>query len=368
MDDVYRLILSTSMSGIIWGANTVVVSLYLLSLHYSPLLIGVLFTLSILVSSVEGFIFSILGDLYGRKKFALLSRGLSAVFIFLFYLKFVYAYIFMVGWGSGSLISAIIADKAKNLERVYSYQTSLNILFSVLGSSLPLFLSYSQIFLLEFVVSLISFSLLFTVREDYKGGGKIKLIKLINVIKLSSLPTISKFLPEALIGFGAGLILPLMSLWLRLRFYVTASDISPVFMSSQLTLALAVIYSSKLSEKLGMVKTIVYTHVVATLLLFVLPFSPTFFVASVIYVLRNALMNMASPVFNALVMSLIPRDERSRASSLIQLIDSLPRAFAPSLGGYLFNKGNLVLPFLITGALYFTSTIVFYSLFRNVKR
>ncbi|QGR19712.1 MFS transporter [Stygiolobus azoricus] len=363
MDDVYRLILSTSMSGIIWGANTVVVSLYLLSLHYSPLFIGVLFTLSILVSSVEGFIFSILGDLYGRKKFALLSRGLSAVFIFLFYLKFVYAYIFMVGWGSGSLISAIIADKAKNLERVYSYQTSLNILFSVLGSSLPLFLSYSQIFLLEFVVSLISFSLLFTVREDYKG--KIKLINLINVIKLSSLPTISKFLPEALIGFGAGLILPLMSLWFRLRFYVTASDISPVFMSSQLTLALAVIYSSKLSEKLGMVKTIVYTHVVATLLLFVLPFSPTFFVASVIYVLRNALMNMASPV---LVMSLIPRDERSRASSLIQLIDSLPRAFAPSLGGYLFNKGNLVLPFLITGALYFTSTIVFYSLFRNVKR
>jgi MFS family permease len=359
MDDVYRLILSTSMSGVIWGANTVVVSLYLLSLHYSPLFIGALFTLSILVSSIEGFIFSILGDLYGRKKFALLSRGLSAVFILLFYLKFVYAYIFMVGWGSGALISAILADKAKNLERVYSYQTSLNILFSVIGSSLPLYLNYGEIFLLEFAVSITSFSLLLTVREDYKGGGK---------IKLSSLPTIGKFLPEALIGFGAGLILPLMSLWFRLRFHVTASNISPVFMASELTLALAVIYSSRLSDKLGMVKTIVYTHVLAILLLFVLPFTPTFFEASVVYVLRNALMNMASPVFNALVMSLIPRDERSRASSLIQLIDSLPRAFAPSIGGYLFNEGNLVLPFLITGALYFTSTIVFYNLFRNVKR
>ena len=350
MDDVYRLILSTSMSGVIWGANTIVVSLYLLSLHYSPLFIGALFTLSILVSSIEGFIFSILGDLYGRKKFALLSRGLSAVFILLFYLKFVYAYNFMVGWGSGALISAILADKAKNLERVYSYQTSLNILFSVIGSSLPLYLNYGEIFLLEFAVSITSFSLLLTVREDYKGGGK---------IKLSSLPTVGKFLPEALIGFGAGLILPLMSLWFRLRFHVTASNISPVFMASELTLALAVIYSSRLSDKLGMVKTIVYTHVLAILLLFVLPFSPTFFEASVVYVLRNALMNMASPVFNALVMSLIPRDERSRANSLIQLVDSLPRAFAPSIGGYLFNEGNLFPPFLITGALYFTSTIVF---------
>jgi hypothetical protein len=41
-----------------------------------------------------------------------------------------------------------------------------------------------------------------------------------------------------------------------------------------------------------MVKTIVYTHVLAILLLFVLPFTPTFFEASVVYVLRNALMNM----------------------------------------------------------------------------
>ncbi|MFP3202377.1 MAG: MFS transporter [Sulfolobus sp.] len=358
MDEVYRLILSTSISGIIWGANTIVVSLYLLSLHFSPLFIGVLFTSAILVSSIEGFIFSILGDLYGRKKFALLSRGLSAIFIFLFYLKFVYAYIFMLGWGSGALISAILADKAKRLERIYSYQTALSIVFSVIGSSLPLFLNYSEIFLLEFLVSLISFSLLLTIREEYRGGGK---------VKLSSLPTIWKFLPEALIGFGAGLILPLMSLWYRLRFNVTASQLSPVFMASELTLALAVIYSSWLAEKLGRVKTIVYTHVLAIILLFVLPFSPTFFIASVIYVLRNALMNMASPVFNALVMSLIPRDERSRAGSLIQLIDSIPRAFAPTFGGYLFNEGNLILPFLITGMLYSASTIVFYTLFRNVK-
>ena len=358
MDEVYRLIIATSIGGIIWGANTIVVSLYLLSLHYSPLFIGLLLTSAILISSIEGFIFSLLGDLYGRKKFALLSRGISSIFIFLFYLKFVYAYIFMTGWGSGALISAILADKARRLERVYSYQTSLNILFSVIGSSLPLFLNYSEIFLLEFFISLISFSLLLTVKEDYKGGGK---------VKLSSLPTVGKFLPEALIGFGAGLILPLMSLWYRLRFNVTASELSPVFMASELTLALAVIYSSRLAERLGRVKTIVYTHAIAIALLFILPFSPTFFIASIIYVLRNSLMNMASPVFNALVMSLIPRDERSRASSLIQLIDSIPRAFAPSLGGYLFNEGNLVLPFLITGTLYSASTIVFYTLFRNVK-
>ena len=102
-------------------------------------------------------------------------------------------------------------------------------------------------------------------------------------------------------------------------FHVTASNISPVFMASELTLALAVIYSSRLSDKLGMVKTIVYTYVLAILMLFVLPFTLTFFEASVVYVLKNALMNMASPVFNALIMSLIPRDERSRANSLIQL-------------------------------------------------
>jgi len=95
------------------------------------------------------------------------------------------------------------------------------------------------------------------------------------------------------------------------------------------TLALAVLGVPRLAKAIGGVKAIVVTHAVGIALLIALPFAGSYLEASAIFVLRNAAMNMANPLFSSLVVTIIPEEERARGSSLVNLIDSLPRSVGP---------------------------------------
>ncbi|ARM77072.1 MFS transporter [Acidianus manzaensis] len=337
------------------GANSIIISLYLLSLGLSSLEIGELLSLGILVGSTISVIFSFLGDRQGRKRYAIFSRVISTIAIFFLFLGYPLAYIFSSGWGSGSLLFSLLAEY-KDFKRLLGLRSSLSILFSVFGSLLPIFMSYREILLLEVLVNITALILLIPVKEKYKGSKN---------AKLSSLITVTKFSTEAIIGLGAGLVIPLMSLWFYLKFGVSSSQMSPIFAISELTLSISSYLSVRISEKLGEIKTIVYFHSVAIFLLFILPFSISFMMASIIFISRNVLMNMTSPVFEGLILRLIPENERSRANGIINFMEAIPRAIGPSIGGYFFDLGNLFLPFLITGGLYSFSTILFFILFRK---
>ncbi|AAY81391.1 MFS transporter [Sulfolobus acidocaldarius] len=354
----FLLVISSSIFGISMGANTIIMSLYLLSLGLSPLTIGELLSGSIIIGALISLTLSFLGDMYGRKKFSIISRGISTLSIFFLFLGYPLAYLFYQSWGSGSLIMSLLAEKSESFQRLLGVRQSLSILLSVAGSLFPLVLTYKEILLIEVVVNLISLLLLIPVKESYKGYRN---------IALKSLGTIGKFSTEALIGLGAGLVIPLMSLWFNLRFGVTSSQMSPVFAIAELTLAFSTYFSVIIAEKIGGVKTIVYLHATAIALLFLLPFSPSFIIGSIIFVTRNALMNMTSPVFQAMVLKLVPENERGRANGIVNLMSSIPRAFGPSIGGFYFNIGNYVLPFIITGSLYSLATVLFFLFFRNVR-
>lgn len=244
----------------------------------------------------------------------------------------------------------------KDFKKLLGIRSSFSILFSVFGSLLPLALNYREILLFEGLVNLAAILTLIPLREKYKGSRN---------VKITSFTTVAKFSTEAIIGLGAGLVIPLMSLWFHLKFGISAPQMSPIFAISELTLAVSTYLSIRISDVLGEVKSIVYFHLLAIALLFILPFSLNFLMASVIFVSRNALMNMTSPVFEGLILKLIPENERSRANGLINFIEAIPRTFGPSIGGYFFNQGNLYLPFIITGSPYSVSTILFFILFRK---
>jgi len=356
--DQFFLVISSSLFGISMGANTIIISLYFKSLGLSPLTIGEILSLSVITGSVISLIFSFLGDMYGRKKFAIISRSVTIVSTFLLFLGYPIAYIFSLGWGSGNLIFSMLAEKSNNVQRLLGLRQSLSIFLSVFGSLLPLLLTYKEILLLEVFINLIALVLIIPVGENYRGNRS---------FNLRSIGVISKFSTEALIGLGAGLVIPLMSLWFNLRFGITASEMSPIFAIAELSLAFSSYLSIVIAEKIGEVNTIIYFHSVAIALLFILPFSPSFFIASIIFVVRNVLMNMTSPVFQTMILKLVPENERSRANGIVNLMSSIPRAFGPSIGGYFFNLGNLYFPFLITGTLYSLSTVLFFLFFRKTS-
>lgn len=163
-------------------------------------------------------------------------------------------------------------------------------------------LQFRVLYALEIVTLLISLVLVLSVRENYEKREV--------SFGLKSAGVVGKFAVDSLIGLGAGALLPLISLWFSLAFKVSRLLLTPVFIASQVSLSLGTLVAPKLGEKFGKIKAIVYTHVIAIILLFLIPFSPTFLIASALYVMRNVSMNMTSPLFSSLVLQLVPREER----------------------------------------------------------
>jgi len=352
----FLLIFSSSLQGIVWGANSIIIPIYFKSLGLSPILIGEILGGGILLSSFLSLFWSSLGDAYGRKKFILLSKGISFIaFIILLFSPFAYLF---VNQGYG-LISALMAEKSKDLDKAMAYRGSLNILFSIAGSLLPIILTYREIILLDSFVVLVSTLLLIPVKEKYKGNGKITL-------RISSLKLLGKLTTESIIGLGAGILLPMLSLWFNLKFGVSAPSLSPIYTLSEATLALGTYFSPKIGEALGRIRAIFVTHLVAIVFLFLMPFSPTFMIAGIFYILRNTMMNLSGPLMSSFVMRVVKEEERSRVNSMLQLLDAIPRSLGPEVTGYLFSLGNLSFPFFITGSLYLVATFLFYFFFKDM--
>lgn len=354
----FLLILSSSISGIVWGANILIIPLYFKSLGLSPIEIGVLLGGSVLLGSLLSLVWSVLGDAYGRKKFAILSRGINAVSLLLL-LFFPLSYLFSIQGGYG-LVTALISERRDKMDNLFAYRTALQTGFSMSGSLLPLFFTYREIILIDVFITSLSALMLFPVKEKYRGSGKVRL-------NISSLRLIGKLSTESIIGLGAGILLPMLSLWFNLRFGVSASSLSPFYTASQFTLSLGSLMSPKLGRLLGKIRAIFITHLIAIALLFIIPFAPNFLIAGLLYIGRNVMMNMTGPLMSSFVMNMVREEERGRASSFLQLLDSIPRSLGPYLTGYLLSLRDFYLPFFITGSLYFIATVMFYLFFKDVK-
>ncbi|BDB99106.1 MFS transporter [Saccharolobus caldissimus] len=353
----FLLIVSSSLGGIAWGANTIIIPLYFKTLGLTPLLIGEILSASIVSNTVFSLLWSILADAYGRKRFIFISRGLATVaFVLLLFTPFSYLFSNQ-GYG---LISSLMTEKIEDLDKAMSYRSSLNILFSVIGSLLPLILNYRYIIVVDATITLSSILLLIPVKEKYRGTKR-------PTLRISSFKLLGKLSTEAIIGLGAGILLPMLSLWFNLKFGVTASELSPIYAISELTLALGTLGAPLLGKTLGRIRAIFVTHILAIIVLILIPFSKSLFIAGLLYIIRNTLMNLTGPLMNAFIYMIVKEDERSRVSSILQLLDAVPRSIGPTLTGYLFSTGNLDIPFFITAALYMLSTILFYNFFKDLK-
>ncbi len=349
-----------SATGLVWGADQLAMSLYLKRLGLSSFVVGALVGGMMLFGSLTGLLFSSLADAYGRRPFAAAGRLVASAAFVVLYLGVPWAALFVTGLGGASL-GALLAEKATDMDRDFSYASSASTGLSVVGAFVPWAVGLRYTMLVNAIIMASTALALLTVSERYRGTGRVTL-------RIRSIGRVARLSTQAFIGLGAGLILPMMSLWFYLRFHATVSELSPVYMASNALLAAASLTAPVLGRRLGRVKAITLTHAGGIILLLALPAAPSLTAAALIFVSRNVLMNMAGPLFNSLLMDVIPSEERARASSLVGIIDSVPRATGPFVTGYIFSLGNLWLPFYLTATLYTTATAAFYILFRDADR
>ncbi len=354
------VVLSMSMTGLVWGADQLAMPLYLNALRLNSFEVGAIISGMMLVGSFLGLLFSSVADAYRRKPVAIAGRLVAASAFVALYMRIPYAALMVMGLGGGSL-SALLSEVASDLDRDMSLVTSISTAMAAVGALVPGLLGLRNTMAVNAFVMASTAIILVPVPERYRGSGKISL-------RLRSIGNVTKLSTQAFIGLGAGLILPMMSLWFFLRFHVSAQYMSPFYMASNVLLAAGTLMAPVLGRILGRVKAIVFTHGIGIALLIALPFAPGFYEAATIFVLRNLAMNIAGPLFSSLVLNLIPSDERARGMSLVNLIDAVPRSFGPSMTGYLFSVDLLDLPFFVTAMLYTAATAAFYWLFKDVDR
>ncbi len=153
-------------------------------------------------------------------------------------------------------------------------------------------------------------------------------------------------------AFAGGLVLAsLVSLWLMQRFGLSLADAGLFFFVMGLLGAASQLAAPWIARRIGLVNTMVFTHLPANVCLVLAALAPTLPVALVLLAVRALLSQMDVPTRTAYVMSVVTPAERAAAASFTAVPRSLAAAASPALAGALFASGWLAAPMVLCGVL-----------------
>jgi MFS family permease len=169
-------------------------------------------------------------------------------------------------------------------------------------------------------------------------------------------------------SFGGGFaVQSLFALWLAQRFNVTLATAATIFFWVGLFSAFSQLLSAKIAQRIGLVKTMVYTHIPSSIFLILVAFMPTLGLAVLFLLLRSALSQMDVPARTSYVMAVVSPGERAAAASVTAVPRSLASAASPSLAGYLLSLSSFGTPLIVCGVLKITYDLLLLRMFSKVK-
>jgi MFS family permease len=168
-------------------------------------------------------------------------------------------------------------------------------------------------------------------------------------------------------SFGGGFVVQsLLVLWLYRRFGLRVEAAAAIFFATGILGAASQWVSAQLAARIGHVRTMVYTHVPANLLLVLAGIAPTAPLAVACLLLRGLLSQMDVPARQAYVMAVVPPDERTAAASVTNVPRSLAAAVPPLLTGLMFDRVGLAWPLVCAGVLKLAYDVLLLARFGRV--
>jgi MFS family permease len=122
-----------------------------------------------------------------------------------------------------------------------------------------------------------------------------------------------------------------------------------------------------LARRIGLVNTMVFTHIPSSLLLVTVAFAPSFGVAAVLFLLREGLVEMDVPTRQSYVMAVVPPEDRTVASGVTHIVRTAGWAVAPSIAGVFMQRLSLLAPLIVGASLKIAYDVLLYAVFRSVK-
>ncbi|OLC26291.1 MAG: hypothetical protein AUG06_07985 [Actinobacteria bacterium 13_1_20CM_2_65_11] len=156
----------------------------------------------------------------------------------------------------------------------------------------------------------------------------------------------------ALDALGGGFVVqPVIAYWLHVRFGAGSNVLGPSFATIAVAQAVSFELAPVIANRIGLVRTMVFTHLPSNLLLLLVPFSPSLPIATGLLVARYSISQMDVPTRQAYVVSIVPPGERAGALALTGSVRGVAQAAGPVLAGYAIQAASFGLPFFAGGGL-----------------
>jgi MFS family permease len=376
-----------------YGFLSVVLALYLSGLGWSGAQMGAFFTIALAGGAVTTVIITLFADRWGRRRWLIMSALLmiaSGVALALsqnFVLLLCFAVLGTLS-PSGQEIGAFqsLEQAALSETLVDATQTQPYAWYNLVGSlagavgafvagiipsglerigwsSLEAQRSLVWSFAATGIILVVLFALLSKAIETkvvHKINKRVGLDKSRAIVfKLSAL-----FGVDALAG---GLVVQsLVAYWFHQRFGIGLDILGPIFFGTNVLSALSYLAAARIAKRFGLLNTMVFTHLPSNILLALVPFMPTWELATVMLFLRHMLSQMDVPTRQAYTMALVAPEERAAAAGLTNAVRPAASSLAPLLSGIALQNALSGLPFIFAGGLKAIYDLALYFTFRKV--
>jgi len=378
-----------------YGALSVVLVLYLVGLGLSEADTGMLLTATLLGDTLISLVLTTQANRIGRRRTltigALLMAGAGLVFAFTdrMWLLVVAGTIGVISPSGQEVgpflsieqaaLSQVIPDRQRT--RVFAWYTLTGSLASALGALAAGFLTESvqrtrapiesyRAVVVAYAVLGLALGLLFRVASraidapasaDARPGlsGLRRSHRV--VLRLSAL--------FALDSFGGGFVVQsFVAYWFFLKFGVEPKTLGTLFFAANIVAGCSALVASRLADRIGLVNTMVVTHLPSNVLLILIPLMPTLPLAMLMLLLRFSISQMDVPTRQSYTMAVVAPDERAAAAGITGVARTTGAALSPLFAGLLFGHPSLMsVPFYIAGTLKIAYDLLLYRAFRAVK-
>ncbi len=381
-----------------YGFLSVILALYLAESGFTETQIGLLFTVTLIGDAVISLWLTTSADRFGRKRTLIIGAVLMTIAGVGFALTKNYALLIiaaMIGVisPSGNEIGPFLSVEQASLTQLISNEKRTHIFawYNLVGSFATATGALAGGWLAQ-SLQLSGWTALESYRfvlVGYALGGFILLILFLNLS--SSIETHAQYAVRntqsvlglhqsrnvifklsalfALDAFAGGLIVQSMfAYWFFVRFGVDAGTLGSIFFGANILAGISALLAVPLAKKIGLVNTMVFTHIPSNILLILVPLMPTLPLAIGLLLIRFSISQMDVPTRQSYVMAVVAPDERSAASGVTAIARSIGASVSPLLTGFFFGIPALLsLPFFLAGGLKIVYDLLLFREFRVVK-
>lgn len=381
-------LLNVVIIGAAMGVFRLLFNFYVLSLGYNEALVGSLITVSSFTALLAALPMGYLADLVGRKNSLLLSGALlsASVLAIVIWPSEGMLYAMNVVSGLAQSLAAVtmapfMMENSGEEERTYlfSFSSGLQMAMASVGSwiggYLPSWIGLTRgvpavssqayagallVVSITFAIGLIPLAMLRTPR--LQRSERSVFAPLSYASKQPSL--LGKLiLPILVTSIGAGLIMPFMNVFFRQVHHQPDPVVGSLFAWGSLAMGIGLLLAPPLANRMGKIQLVVATQALSIPFLIILGFSPIFWLSTMAYFIRLALMNMSTPVYQTFVMEHVEPSARATVASLVSMAWNFGWTLSPTISGILQVRYGFGPPFLGTIILYTISTLLYWAFF-----